>query len=105
MAVFIGISRARCGSNFFLGLRIIAIVLQIHVRAYRLLLREDVLLGLLHLLFFLNLDIHQHARYIGFHTIKHHTEQFKGFTLVFLLRIFLRITTQMDALTQVIQCR
>ena len=55
---------------------------------------------------FLRTDLHgeQGARYFLAHQIKQTLEEFKGFALVFLLRILLGITAQMDTLTQMVQC-
>ena len=69
-------------------------------------------LWLLHLCFcrycfFRRLDTNQHqrARHIIFDLIQHHREQLKCFALIFLFRILLCVTAQMNTLTQMIQRR
>ena len=48
---------------------------------------------------------HQQAGYLKTYAIEKALEQFKGFTLVFLLGVFLRITPQVNALPQMIERR
>ena len=57
--------------------------------------------------FFARLNPHRHDNFHDFvlDHIEHRAEQFKRFALVFLLRIFLRIAAQMDALSEMIKCR
>ena len=63
----------------------------------------QLLLGSVNL--FARLDAHGHDRFhdIVLDHVEHLAEQFKGLALVFLLWIFLRITAQMNPLTQVIE--
>ena len=56
-----------------------------------------------HLLLRLDAHRHQLARHLHLHHVKQLREQLEGLALVFLLRVLLRITAQMDALAQVIQ--
>src|SRR5258707_1311766 len=61
------------------------------------------LLHLLDLLAQLQLDRHQRARYFQFDRFHEVAEQLERFALVFLLRVFLRITAQVYALAQMVE--
>ena len=52
-----------------------------------------------------HLHRHQNSRHFKANGIQQAFKQFKGFALVFLLRIFLRIAAQMNPLTQMVKRR
>ena len=64
--------------------------------------RPRCLSHLFHLLLTSDLNCHEYSSNFSFDFFQHGGEQIKSLALIFLLRIFLRITTQMDALAQMI---
>ena len=56
-----------------------------------------------HFLFRLHAHRHQDARHIHLHDVEQLREQLEGLALVFLLRVLLRVATQVDALAQIVE--
>ena len=56
----------------------------------------------LHIFFTLNTYSGEHADRVVLHLLEHLAKHFEGFALVFLLRIFLSVTAQVNALAQVV---
>ena len=67
-------------------------------------LRRQFFLGQFDFLLAADLHGHQSLADVELDQLKQFTEQFKGLALVFLLRVLLRVTAQVYALAQVVQC-